>query len=67
MEINYIYKLAKFFWGAAIVSKSEWTEIVEVTLLTKVELQRELYFCHCFHRAKVMSVTLKHSDQLSKD
>ena len=66
-SIGSCYRPVDFCRGAAIVSEFEWAESVEVTLLTTVELQRQLYFCRCSHRVEVASPTLKHSDQLSKD
>ena len=44
-SIGSSYRPVDFLRGAAIVSEFEWAESVEVTLLTTVELQRQLCLC----------------------
>ena len=59
-------QIIQSFHPGGSVSELEWTESVEVTLLTTVELQRQLNFCCCSYRANVASLTLKHSGQKSE-
>ena len=50
-----------------MASEFEWAESAEVTLLTEVEIQSQLNFCHCSHRAEVTSPSLEYSALLAKD
>ena len=44
-----------------MASEFEWAESAEVTLLTEVEIQSQLNFCRCSHRAEVTSPSLEYS------
>ena len=67
LEFNYSYRPADFCRRATMASEFEWAESAEVTLLTEVEIQSQLNFCHCSHRAEVTSPSLEYSALLSKD